>query len=162
MKPRIVALTTGALLATATAVALGAGPSPSITGSMLGTGALIVPSSTTVRLSRSNGFVMESANVPPGATFGWHYHRTPIVVAITAGTLTLYDSSGTKCTPHRYGPEQGFVEPARHIHMARNEGTTTVSLYATYIGVPPSLRANPNNLDVNNQKRPSKCPASVQ
>jgi quercetin dioxygenase-like cupin family protein len=161
MKLRIAIIATGALAATATAVALGAGPSPSITGGLLGTGALIVPSSTTVHLSRSDGFVMESANLPPGATLGWHSHRTPVVVAITAGTLTLYDSSGSKCTPHRYGPEQGFVEPAHHVHMARNEGTTSVSLYATYIGVPARLRANPNNLDVNNQKRPSKCPASV-
>jgi len=162
MKLRNVALTTGALVATTAAVALAAGPSPSITGGVLGTGALIVPSSTTVHLSRSDGFVMESANVPPGATLGWHSHRTPVVVAITAGTLTLYDSSGSKCTPHRYGPEQGFVEPANHIHMARNEGPTAVSLFATYIGVPRGLRANPNNLDVNNQRRPSKCPASVQ
>jgi quercetin dioxygenase-like cupin family protein len=162
MKPHIIALITGALLATAAAAAFAAGPSPSITGGVSGTGVLIAPSSTTVHLSRSSGFVMENATVPPGATFGWHYHRTPIVVAITAGTLTLYDSGGPKCTPHRYGPEQGFVEPANHVHMARNEGTTTVSLYATYIGVPRGLRANPNNLDVNNQKRPSKCPASVQ
>jgi quercetin dioxygenase-like cupin family protein len=162
MKPRIFALTTGALLATAAAAALASGPSPSITGGVLGTGVLSVPSSTTVHLSRSDGFVMESANLPPGATLGWHFHRTPVVVAITAGTLTLYDISGPKCTPHRYRPEQGFVEPARHVHMARNEGTTPVSLYATYIGVPLRLRANPNNLDVNNQRRPSKCPASVQ
>jgi quercetin dioxygenase-like cupin family protein len=161
MKLRIAIITTGALVATTAAVALATGPSPSITGGLLGTGALIVPSSTTVHLSRSSGFVMESANVPPGATLGWHFHRTPVVVAITAGTLTLYDISGPKCTPHRYGPEQGFVEPAHHVHMARNEGTTPVSLYATYIGVLPRLRANPNNLDVN-QNRPSKCPASVQ
>jgi quercetin dioxygenase-like cupin family protein len=172
MKLPIVMITTAALVATGGALAraralpasarIAAGPSPTITGGLSGTGVLITPSSTTVRLSRSNGFVMESATIPPGATFGWHYHRTPVVVAITAGTLTLYDSSGPSCTPRRYGPEQGFVEPAHHIHLARNEGKTTVTLYATYIGVPPRLRANPNNLDVNNQKRPSKCPASVQ
>jgi quercetin dioxygenase-like cupin family protein len=162
MKLHIAIITTGALLASAGAMALAAGPSPSITGNMLGTGALIVPSSTNVRLSRSDGFVTESASVPPGATFGWHYHRTPVVVAVSAGTLTLYDSSDPKCTAHRYGPEHGFVEPAHRLHLARNEGTTAVSLYATYIGVSARLRANPNNLDVNNQRRPSKCPASVE
>jgi quercetin dioxygenase-like cupin family protein len=162
MKLRIVAITTGVLVATAGALALAAGPSPSITGGLLGSGVLIVPSSTTVHLSPTNGFVMESADVPRGATFGWHSHRTPIVVAVTAGTLTLYDSSGPKCTPHRYRAGQGFVEPANHIHLARNEGNTKVTLYATYVGVRPSLRANPNNLDVNNQQRPSKCPTTVQ
>lgn len=162
MKLRIVAFTTGALVASASAIALAAGPSPSITGGLLGTGVLVGRSSTTVQLSHKDGFVMENATVPAGATFGWHYHRTAVVVAITAGTLTLYDSSGAKCTPHRYRTGQGFIEPANHIHLARNEGKTKVKLDATYVGVPPSLRANPNNLDVNNQPRPRKCPASVQ
>jgi quercetin dioxygenase-like cupin family protein len=105
---------------------------------------------------------MASAIVPGGATFGWHSHRTPIVVAVIGGTLTLYDSNGPKCTPTRYRAGQGFIEPANHLHLARNEGKTKVTLYATCIGVPPSLRANPNNLDVVNQPCPHKCPASVQ
>ena len=162
MKLHIVAITTGALVASAGALALAAGPSPSITGGILGTGALTGRSSTTVQLSHRNGFVMENATVPPGATFGWHYHRTAVVVAVTAGTLTLYDSSGPNCTPHHYRTGQGFIEPANHIHLARNEGKTKVKLDATYIGVSASLRANPSNLDVNNQPRPHKCPASVQ
>ncbi|MHB8660054.1 MAG: cupin domain-containing protein [Solirubrobacteraceae bacterium] len=162
MKLHLAALTTGTLLATAGGLALAAGPSASITGGILGTGVLTARPSATVRLSHRNGFVMENATVPAGATFGWHSHRTAVVVAVTAGTLTLYDSSGPNCTPRRYRAGQGFIEPANHIHMARNEGKTRVTLEATYIGVPPSLRANPNNLDANNQPRPHKCPASVQ
>jgi quercetin dioxygenase-like cupin family protein len=118
--------------------------------------------SITVRLSDSNGFFMGSAIIPPGATFGWHSHMAPVVVAVTAGTLTLYDSNGAKCTPTRYRAAQGFIEPANHIHLARNEGKTKVVLYATYIGVPPRIRANPALLDVFNQPTPPTCPAGVQ
>ncbi len=160
MRLHTVAFTTAVLAASASALA--AGPSPSITGGVIGTGALTGRSSAIVRLSPSSGFVMENASVPALATFGWHYHRTPVVVAITAGTLTLYDSSGPACTPHRYHAGQGFIEPASHLHLARNDGKTAVTLYATYIGVAPSSRANPNNLDANNQPRPHKCPASIQ
>jgi quercetin dioxygenase-like cupin family protein len=159
MKLRIVALTTGALAMTVTAIAL-AQPPPAVTGGVLGTGVLTVDSGIGVHLSQESGFVMENANFPPGATIGWHYHRTPVVVAVTAGTLTLYDITGPKCTPVRYKAGQGFIEPANHIHLARNEDKTTASIVATYIGVPQQLRGNPNNLDVAAQ-HPSKCPAAV-
>jgi quercetin dioxygenase-like cupin family protein len=162
MKLRIVTCLTGALVASAGAVALAAGPSKSITGANFGSGALIGAPTATVHLSSSSGFFMGSAIFPPHTTFGWHEHRTPIVIAVISGTLTLYDSNGPKCSATRYHAGQGFIEPANHLHLARNEGNTRVVAYATYIGVSAHLRANPQLLDVINQPRPSKCPASVQ
>jgi quercetin dioxygenase-like cupin family protein len=162
MKLRIVTFLTGALVASAGAIALAAGPSPSIGGANYGSGVLIGARSATVHLSGSSGFFMGSAIAPPHTTFGWHSHRSPIVVAVIAGTITLYDSTGPKCTATRYHAGQGFIEPANHIHLARNEGNTKAVIYGTYIGVSPHLRANPQLLDVFNQPRPSKCPASVQ
>ena len=94
--------------------------------------------------------------------FSWHSHRTTIAVDVTVGTLTLYDSNGPKCTASRYSAGQGFIEPANHLHLARNEGKARVVLYATYVGVSAQLRAHPDQLDVVNQPRPGKCPASVQ
>jgi quercetin dioxygenase-like cupin family protein len=161
MKLRIAALTSGALVASVTGLALAAGSPPAVTGGVLGTGVLTGAQSAKVHLSSSSGFVMENANFPAGSTVGWHSHRTAVVVAVTAGTVTLYDSNGPKCTPHRYKAGQGFIEPANHVHLARNEGKATASIDATYIGVPRRLRANPNDLDVAAQ-RPAKCPASVQ
>jgi quercetin dioxygenase-like cupin family protein len=162
MKLRLALISTAAVAATSAALALAAGPSPSIGGAAFGSGVLIGVPSTNVHLSHTSGYFMASAIAPPHTTFGWHYHRTPIVVVITAGTLTLYDSSGPKCNPTRYHAGQGFIEPANHIHLARNEGNTRVILYATYVGVSPHLRANPSLLDVVNQKRPNKCRAGVQ
>jgi quercetin dioxygenase-like cupin family protein len=162
MKLRIITLLTSALVVTsAGAIALAEGPSPSIGGAAYSSGVLIGVPNTTVHLSRSSGFFMGSAIAPPHTTFGWHAHRAPIVVAVIMGTLTLYDSNGPKCTATRYRAGEGFIEPANHIHLARNEGNTKAVIYATYIGVSPHLRANPQLLDVFNKPRPQKCPASV-
>jgi oxalate decarboxylase/phosphoglucose isomerase-like protein (cupin superfamily) len=85
----------------------------------------------------------------------------PVAVAVSGGTLTLYDSKDPSCTATRYSAGQGFIEPANHIHIARNEGTKTVSLYAIYLGVPGQWRKNPTPLDAY-VKAPGNCPASVK
>jgi quercetin dioxygenase-like cupin family protein len=91
--------------------------------------------------------------VPPGGSFGWHSHPSYVAVAVTSGTLTLYDSSYPNCGPKRFSRGQGFVEPRNHVHLARNEGTKPVTLYATYLGVP--LKATPNVP----ASKPANCPA---
>lgn len=153
-------------LATAFAVALLAGTAsfatagaPPINGGLLGSGVL-TSKTATVQLSGANGFVMEWATVAPGASFGWHFHRRPVAVAVTEGTLTLYDSADPTCSAHRYSAGQGFIEPANHVHVARNEGATTVKIYAVYLGVPANWRKNPTPLDAY-VKSPGNCPADI-
>ena len=85
----VISLLTGALVASTAAFALAAGPAPQITGGVLGSGTLIGSSNATVHVSHANGFVMENGNFPPGATAGWHSHRTALVGVVTAGTITL-------------------------------------------------------------------------
>lgn len=133
---------------------------PPISGGLLGTGVL-THGNATVQLSGTNGIVMEWAKVAPGASFGWHFHRRPVVVVVTAGTLTLYDGSDPACTARRYSAGQGFVEPGNHVHVARNEGTKPVSLDVVYLGVPGTWRKNPTPLDVY-VKSPGNCPASIR
>ena len=134
-------------------------PQP-ITGGVLGTGQLTYGTAK-VTLSRSRGDLMEWAKFPPGTTSGWHFHRTLVAVVVTAGTLTLYDSTDPRCRPRRYTAGHGFIEPPNHVHVARNEGTRPVSLFATYIGVPARWRANPTPLDaaVNS---PGNCPSRIR
>ena len=152
------------LAAAAGAVAIGAAfaaaGGPPISGGLVGTGVLTYKTAS-VELSQSKGFVMEWAKVPPGQSFGWHLHREPVAVAISSGTLTLYDSKDPGCTASRYSAGQGFIEPANHTHVARNEGTKPVSLYAIYLGVPGQWRKNPTPLDAY-VKAPGNCPASVK
>jgi quercetin dioxygenase-like cupin family protein len=158
MKTRLVLVLLTAL--GATGVSLAAASGPPIAGGLVATGTITYKSAT-VELSQAKGFVMEWAKVQPGASFGWHFHREPVLVAITAGTLTLYDSKDAACKPHRYSAGQGFIEPSNHIHIARNEGTKTVSLYATYIGVPAQWRTNPTPLDAS-VKNPGNCPTQIR
>jgi len=91
--------------------------------------------------------------VPPGGSFGWHSHPSAVAVAITSGTLTLYDSGDQTCSPKRFSRGQGFVEQPNHVHLARNEGTKPVTLYATYLGVPHGGQPNAP------ASRPANCSA---
>jgi quercetin dioxygenase-like cupin family protein len=149
-------LASAAALATALATAAG----PQISGGLVGSGVLTFRTAS-IQLSAQKGFVMEWAKVPPGQTFGWHFHREPVAVAITAGTLTLYDGSDPHCTAARYSAGQGFIEPASHVHLARNEETKAVSLYAIYLGVPGKWRQNPTPLDAF-VKSPGNCAPGVR
>jgi quercetin dioxygenase-like cupin family protein len=101
-----------------------------------------VHQSYSITVKKPADVIVVKAKVPPGGSFGWHSHPSAVAVAITSGTLTLYDSSDPSCSPKRFSHGQGFVEPPNHVHLARNEGATPVTLYATYLGVPRG--ASPN------------------
>ena len=75
----------------------------------------------------------------PGATFGWHSHPGLTLVTVLSGTLTLYHA--TDCTKGtNYGPGTSFSNLPPEIHLARNEGTTDLVVFASYfvpVRVPP-------------------------
>jgi quercetin dioxygenase-like cupin family protein len=112
-----------------------------------------VHQSYSITVNKPADVIVVKVKVPPGASFGWHSHPSAVAVAITSGTLTLYDSGDPSCSPKRFSRGQGFVEPPNHVHLARNEGRTPVTLYATYLGVPhggqPNMPAS----------RPANCQA---
>ena len=116
----------------ATSAALGAGASP-ITEKVLGAAGIAQP--YTIAATKPADVVVAKATVPPGASFGWHYHRAAVVVVVKSGTLTLYDSADRTCTPQRYSAGQGFTERPHHIHLARNEGREPAIVFVTYLGL---------------------------
>lgn len=68
----------------------------------------------------------------PGATFGWHHHPGPTMVVVLRGTVTLYhDEACTEGTA--YGPGTAFHQNPDEIHLARNESTEDLVLFATYL-----------------------------
>jgi quercetin dioxygenase-like cupin family protein len=131
------------------AVAFGHG-GHAITEKVLTAGSVAQP--YTFKVDQAADVVVAKAKVPPGASFGWHSHRAGVVALVTSGTLTLYDSADPACTPTRYGPGKGFTEQPGHVHLARNEGTRTVSVTVTYLGLPHGV-----NPDVP-APRPGNCP----
>ncbi len=122
-----------AALAVAGAAFAAANPA-AITSKVLADGKVAKP--FTVQVTKPADIVVASAKVPPGASFGWHSHRSAVAVAVVSGTLTLYDSDRAACAPQRISGGHGFVEKANHVHLARNEGKTPVRLFVTYLGAP--------------------------
>jgi quercetin dioxygenase-like cupin family protein len=90
----------------------------------------------------TGAMVLESIKVAPGGSFGWHTHGSPVAVVVTGGTLTVFDPAVAGCTPFKVWKGQSFVEPANHVHLARNDTKKTVTLYALYLGVPKAGAAN--------------------
>ena len=147
MKRLIIALVLVGALGTAGAVAIAAG-GPKITEKVLG--AASVSQSYSIHVGKPRDIVVAKATVPPGASFGWHSHRAAVAVAVTAGTLTLYDRADPSCTPQRFSAGHGFVEKRNHVHLARNEGSKPVVVMVTYLGLkhgvnPDVPAASPGN-----------------
>jgi quercetin dioxygenase-like cupin family protein len=135
MKLNLLGLVLIAALAMA-APSFGAAPPIVAQGLALGT-----MGATTVH-AKAGGMLLESFKVAPGGSFGWHTHGAPVAVVVTAGTLTVFDPSIAGCAPFKVSKGQAFVEPAGHVHLARNDGTTMVTVYAMYLGVPKHVAAN--------------------
>ena len=132
-----------------TGAALAAGNSP-ITEKILG--AASISDSYTIDVNKPGDVVVAEANVPPGASFGWHSHRAAVAAVVKSGTLTLYDSADPSCTAQRYSAGQGFVEQRNHVHLARNEGNKRVVVLVTYLGLKHGV-----NPDVPAES-PGNCP----
>ena len=86
--------------------------------------------------------VLDTITIKPGGNFGWHTHGAPVAVVVTKGTLTVLDPTVSNCAPFTVTKGQSFIEPADHVHLARNETATPVTLYAMYIGIPKGAQAN--------------------
>jgi quercetin dioxygenase-like cupin family protein len=63
-------------------------------------------------------------------------------VVVTSGTLTVLDPTVGKCSAFKVSKGQAFIEPAGHVHLARNDTKTPVKVYAMYLGLPKGVQAN--------------------
>ncbi len=101
--------------------------------------------------------VVQQITIGPGGHTGWHSHPGPVVVVVTAGTLTFYSSEDPACTPRTYVAGPAFIDHGQgHVHIARNESTTeNLELWATYFDVPPPPPANSFRIDA---PPPGNCP----
>jgi quercetin dioxygenase-like cupin family protein len=136
MKATLLGLAAAAALVMA-ASSMGAGTP--IVAKALGVGTSGAP--VTIKV-KPGAMVVESIKVAPGGNFGWHVHGSPVAVVITSGTLTVFDPTVANCKPFKVSKGQSFVEPANHLHLARNDGTKPVTLYAMYLGVPKGAEPN--------------------
>jgi quercetin dioxygenase-like cupin family protein len=127
-------LLVGALATSAAAF----GGTPPIVAKPLAVGTM---KATTIH-AKSGAMILDSIRIAPGGSFGWHTHGSPVAVVVTGGTLTVFDPSVGDCAPFKVSMGQSFVEPANHVHLARNDSKTPVTLYALYLGVGKPSAAN--------------------
>jgi len=80
--------------------------------------------------------VITQFSIPAGGSTGWHFHPGPTFIIVTQGTLTRYQSVDPTCTGTNYGPSTGFFESPGDVHIARNQGATTVVGMVAYLDVP--------------------------
>jgi len=81
----------------------------------------------------------------PGATFGWHTHPGENVNVVMQGTLTLYhDEHCTAGTTYPAG--SAFPTHPEEVHLARNEGSQELIVFATYFA-PRTTPALPVRVD---------------
>lgn len=91
-----------------------------------------------IQVGNARETVVQQIVIAPGGTTGWHSHPGPVVVLIKSGTMSFYSSEDPTCTARIYSAGQSFVDSGQgHVHIARNEGTTNLELWATYFDVPP-------------------------
>jgi quercetin dioxygenase-like cupin family protein len=146
MRLKVLALTIGSILVLAAPSIAGA---PPVVAKALAVGTM---SATTVHAG-AGAMALESITIRPGGSFGWHTHPTPVAVIVTAGRLTVLDPTIGKCQPFTVSKGQAFIEPANHVHLARNDGKTNVTVYALYLGVGKGANANASTA------APAGCPS---
>jgi len=76
-------------------------------------------------------FAQSTVTIDPLGNSGWHSHPGVVLVTVTSGTVTFYQSD---CSFIRYPAGSSFVESNGATGFARNESTTDPAVvYVTYI-----------------------------
>ena len=91
-----------------------------------------------INVNNAGDTVVQQVIIAPGGYTGWHSHPGPVVVLIKSGQMSFYDGDDPTCTVRTYSAGQAFIDSGQgHVHIARNEGTENLELWATYFYVPP-------------------------
>ena len=95
--------------------------------------AVVVDDPIHINLRRGAEITTTRLAVLPGGHTPWHYHPGAHVVAVTAGTVTVFE---TDCTPRGvFTKGDSFFDPGsvkpRHIHTLYNEGPDSAEVIIT-------------------------------
>jgi len=90
-----------------------------------------------IQVNNAQETVIQQVIIAPGGHTGWHSHPGPVVVLIKSGQMSFYDSEDPTCTARTYSAGEAFIDSGQgHVHIARNEGSVNLELWATYFDVP--------------------------
>jgi hypothetical protein len=96
----------------------------------------------------------QSTTVPAGGMSGWHTHPGATFVAVAQGEGTLYNVTGSSCTPTKVPAGSGFIQLPTDVHTMRNEGSAQLVIYTLYV-LP---HGTPNTGIRVDQPQPTQCP----
>jgi len=136
-------------------VALNAAPATATLGTgftSVGLGRGTDQSNGTIPITQGLDVVVAKNTVTPGGFSGWHSHPGGAIVVVAAGEITTYRSVGNHCDITRYTAGQTFLERPGQPLNAKNTGSTTTTIYATFPGVP--VGGSPRTDEAN----PGTCP----
>jgi quercetin dioxygenase-like cupin family protein len=114
--------------------AASATPGVDVTSTVLGRGT--IGKTTSVNLLADKDIVMAVNTFAPGGSSGWHAHPGGAIVVVQSGQITLYRTTGERCTSHVYTAGDAFFERPGAIQNGVNEGDTTSVLYVAFPSVP--------------------------
>jgi quercetin dioxygenase-like cupin family protein len=107
-----------------------------------------------IRVSSRHGVSADVAvatvTIDPGGSSGWHHHPGVVLVVVQSGTVTFYDEN---CRPDVHRAGETFIESSESPGLAKNTGTGTAVVEATFI-VPASTPPTPLRID---DPRPMRC-----
>ncbi|CAN5707947.1 hypothetical protein BH20ACI3_BH20ACI3_03270 [soil metagenome] len=149
-KRRLVFLVIVAAVSTALAGVALATPGFNVAGFVMARASFVDPtdikfkvkdgSQEVIHVNDAQETVIQQIIIGPGGHTGWHSHPGPVVVLIKSGQMSFYDSEDPTCTVRTYSAGEAFIDSGQgHVHIARNEGTENLEIWATYFDVPPPV-----------------------
>jgi len=82
---------------------------------------------------------------------GWHRHPGPVLIQVTKGEMTFYESDDPKCTPIRRRAGESYLDLGERAHIARNESGAPAENVVAYFAPPGAV------LRIDAEK-PGNCP----
>jgi quercetin dioxygenase-like cupin family protein len=110
-----------------------------------------------IRVSSRHGGPAEVAvatvTIDPGGSSGWHHHPGIVLVVVRSGTVTFYDKN---CRGDVHPAGETFVESSDSPGLAKNTGTETAVVEATFIIPASTPPAPPTPLRIDDSQ-PKRC-----
>jgi len=107
----------------------------------------------TSRHGVSTDVAVATVTIAPGGSSGWHHHPGVVMVVVQSGEVTFYDKN---CRPKVHQAGETFIEASDSPGLAKNAGTQTAVLEATFIVPASTPPAPPTPLRIDDAQ-PKHC-----
>ncbi len=77
--------------------------------------------------------ITQVVTLAPGGYTGWHTHPGPQFLSVYSGTGKLYHGADPTCTGEVIAAGHSHIDDGSEVRNFRNEGTTNVVVYNTYL-----------------------------